>query len=116
MVFATSEENLETMTKGATLFVAFIVLFTFSIWMGLVAGGFGLIVGLFAAVFGVMAGAIGAIFGVIGYILKAIFGGIFNWGWTDSHIFFPHFHFNGYAIAAIIIVTLLVIRKKRQSS
>ena len=66
--------------KGSTLLLALIVMFTFPIWIGLLAGGFGLVVGILGAIFGVVFGIIGAIFGAIGGIFEAIFSGIFGWG------------------------------------
>ena len=85
--------------KGSTLLLALIVLFTFPIWIGLLAGGFGLVIGILGAIFGVVFGIIGAIFGAIGGILEAIFSGIFGHSW--NFISFPHFHLNGFGVAAL---------------
>lgn len=103
------------MSKGATLFLAFILIFTFPIWIGLLAGGFGLIIGIFGGIIGVIGSIVGAIFSVIGSVFSAIFGG-FNWGWGDTHIFYPHLHVNGYAVFAFIIITALIVSKRRQRS
>ncbi len=58
--------------KGSTLLLALIVLFTFPVWIGLIAGGFGLIIGILGAIFGFLFGIIGAVFGVIGSLFEAI--------------------------------------------
>lgn len=105
------------MAKGlSALLIAFIVLITFPVWIGLIAGGFGLIVGLFGAIFGVIAAVFGVIFGIIGAIFEAIFGGMFSGGWPDAHIHFPRIHMNGYAWAALIIVVALVISNRNKKS
>lgn len=103
------------MSKGTTLLLAFILIFTFPIWIGLLAGGFGLIMGIFGGILGIIGGIFGAIFGVIGSVFGAIFG-IFDWSWGHSHTFFPHVHFNGYAMAAIVIVAILILNKRKERS
>ncbi|MEQ8424415.1 MAG: hypothetical protein RIA63_06875 [Cyclobacteriaceae bacterium] len=101
------------MTKGATLFLAFIVLCTFPIWVGLIAGGFGLIIGIFGAIFGVIAGIFGTIFGIIGGILEAIFGGIFGWGHDWNFFHFPHFHIDGLGLVVIIVIVALILNRRK---
>jgi hypothetical protein len=103
------------MSKGATLFLAFILIFTFPIWIGLLAGGFGLIMGIIGGIFGIIGSIIGAIFGAMGSVFSAIFG-IFDWSWGNTHLFYPHLHFNKYAILAFIIIVALIVSKKRQRS
>ncbi|HEY5691608.1 MAG TPA: hypothetical protein VIS49_09140 [Cyclobacteriaceae bacterium] len=103
------------MSRGAALFLAFILIFTFPIWIGLLAGGFGLMVGIFGGIFGIIGSIIGAIFNVIGSVFSAIFGA-FDWGWSGTPIFHSHLHMNRYAFLAFIIVIALIISKKRQRS
>ena len=103
------------MSKGATLFLAFILIFTFPIWIGLFAGGFGLVVGILGGIFGIIGSIIGAIFGAIGAVFSAIFG-VIDWSWSNTHFHFPHFHLNGYAFLAFIIVVALIVSKRRQRS
>lgn len=103
------------MSKGATLFLAFILIFTFPIWIGLLAGGFGALFGIFGGILGIIGAIIGAIFSAIGSVFSAIFGA-FNWGWNGSHILHPHIHMNKYAILAFIIIIALIISKRRQRS
>jgi hypothetical protein len=99
--------------KGSTLLLALIVLFTFPIWIGLLAGGFGLVIGIVGAIFGVLFGVIGAIFGAIGGIFEAIFSGIFGWGHSWNFLSFPHFHLNGFGVAAIIVIAAVLWNRKK---
>jgi hypothetical protein len=100
--------------KGSTLLLALIVLFTFPLWIALIAGGFGLLLGIIGLLFGLFAGAFGLIFGMIGGILKAIFGGIFGWSNHWNFFSFPHFHLGGFEIAAIVIIIALVVSKRNK--
>lgn len=93
------------MTKSlSTVLLIFILLITFPIWIGIAGGLLGVIGGVFGAVFGVFA----AIFGAIGGVFSAIFGTLFGWG----HYGWPHWHFNGYALLAFIIVVALILSKR----
>lgn len=99
--------------KGfATGCLAIIVLLSFPLWIGIIAGGFGVVIGIFGAIFGAIAGVFGAIFGIIGALLDAIFGGIFNWNWHGPDFHVRHFHFNGFVVAAIIITLAIVFGRK----
>ncbi len=101
------------MIKGLSAIVlAFVILISFPICIALFAGGFGIMVGIFGALFGVIAGVFGALLGIVGAIIDALCGGIFDW--NGPHISFPHFHSNGFGIAAIII-TLAIIFRGRQT-
>lgn len=99
--------------KGSTVLLALIVLFTFPLWIAIVAGGFGILIGIIAAIFGLIIGAFGLVFGAIAGILKAIFSGIFGWGNHWDFFSFPHFHLGGFEIAAIIIVIALLVSRKK---
>ncbi len=101
--------------KGSTLLLALIVLFTFPVWIGLIAGGFGLIIGILGAIFGFLFGIIGAVFGVIGSLFEAIFGGLLGWGHHWNFFYFPHFHLNGFGIAAIIIIVAVLLNRKKSA-
>jgi len=92
-------------TATSTILIFFILLFTFPLWIGLGAGLFGLVVGLFGAAIGIVAGIFGAIIGLIALPFKLIFG----WGHGG---WFPHFHFNGFLIVIVIVLTVLLLRKK----
>lgn len=102
--------------KGSTLLLALIVLFTFPVWVGLIAGGFGLVIGILGAIFGILFGIIGAVFGVIGSLIEAIFSGLFGWGHNWNFISFPHFHLNGFGIAAIIIIVAVLLSRKKSAN
>lgn len=109
MVFADIHETHKAMSRTPTVLLVLILIITFPFWIAIAAVLFGLVVGIFGGAIGIIGGIFGAIFGVIG----AIFGGIFGfhswhigWGW-------PHFHFNGFFFAMIIIVALVI--NKRQN-
>lgn len=93
------------MSKGASILLALVLLFTFPLWIGLIAGGFGLLMGIFGALFGIISGIFGALFGIL--------GGLFTWEWPGMHLVFPHFHLNGFTTAVLIIVIALLIAKGR---
>lgn len=93
------------------MLLALIVLCTFPIWIGLIAGGFGLIVGIFAGLFGLIAGIFGAIFGIIG----AIFSGLFGWGHDWSFFSFPHFHIGGLEVVVVIVIIALLLNRRKVS-
>ncbi len=103
------------MSKGTALLLAFILIFTFPIWIGLLAGGFGVIMGIFGGVFGIFGSIIGAIFSIIGSVFSAIFN-VFDWSWGGSHLLHPHIHMNRYAVLAFIIIIALILTKKKQRS
>ncbi len=84
------------MSKGASVFLAIIILFTFPLWIGL-------LIGILGAIFGIIVGIFGAIFGVL--------GSLFAWGWPGSFLIFPHLHLNSFVTAAIILVLALLIAK-----
>jgi len=113
-VFVITAKTNELM-KGATLLLTLIVLCTFPIWIGLIAGGFGIVIGLFAGIFGLIAGIFGAIIGIIAWVFESIFSGIFGWGHNWNFFSFPHFHINGFGVAAIIIVIALLANRKKSA-
>ncbi|MBX2942517.1 MAG: hypothetical protein KF860_09245 [Cyclobacteriaceae bacterium] len=110
--FCESQGN-QNLMKGSTLILALIVLFTFPVWIGMIAGGFGLIIGIIGAIVGGVFGLIGAVFGAIGGIFGAVFNGVFGWGDHCNFISFPHFHLNGFSIAAVIIIAALVLGRRK---
>lgn len=90
----------------AILFTILFCIFFFPIFIGLIGGFFGLVAGILGAVFGIISGIFGAIFGLI--------GGIF--GWVFDCPSFGFFHWNGFTIAALIIIVFLISRNSRQKS
>ena len=100
------------MIKGLSAIVlAFVILITFPIWMALIAGGFGIVAGIFGAILGIIFGFFGALFGALGMAFNMLFGGIFSWDGPSIH--FPHVHWNGFGIAAIIIALAIVVRGRK---
>src|SRR5882757_8383904 len=88
------------------LVVAFLLLLSLPLMIGLGGGLFGLAIGLIGGLFGLLFGLLGAIIGAIAWIFKSIFHLIFGW-----HLGFGHhhwFHFNGYVLVAIVILILAV--------
>ena len=94
--------------RVSTVLLALIVLFTFPVWIGLIAGGFGILIGIIGAMFGAVFGLVGAVFGAIGAVLEALFDGIFGWGHHWNFIGFPHFRLNGFGLAVLVIIIALV--------
>ena len=93
------------MSKGAALLLACIFFFTFPLWVGLAVGGFGLVVGLLGAIIGVMAALVGTVF--------AIIGSLFSGEWPGIGLVFPHWHFNGFITAAILIAIVMAITRRQ---
>ena len=94
------------------LLVAFILLLTLPLAIGLGGGLFGLVIGLIGGLIGLLFGIFGAIIGAIAWIFKTIFHLLFGWHTGYDH---PHwFHFNGCIFTAIIILILVVALHKRK--
>jgi len=85
--------------SSSSILLVLLFVFTFPIWIGL----FGLLIGLIGGFFGVMVGFMGAMVGIIAWPFKMIFG--------HGH-WFPHI--NGYVIAAIIILIVLVSKRNQK--
>jgi len=88
--------------------IAIIIILTFPIWIGLIAGAFGIIAGVFGAVFGIIGGVFGIVFGALGSAFGWIFDGSFFWP--------GHFHF-GFLFGKIFLfamVLLLVVSISRR--
>ena len=94
------------------LLVGFILLLTLPLMIGLGAGFFGLALGLIGGLFGLLFGLFGAVVGAIAWVFKSIFHLLFGW-----HLGFGHhhwFHFNGYLVAAIIILIFAVAHRRKK--
>lgn len=74
---ATSKETSKKqgMTKGTKILLAIVIILTFPLWIGVVAGLFGTLVGIIGAVFGVTVGLIGATIGLVAGGIGLIIGG-----------------------------------------
>ena len=90
------------------LVIGFLLLFVVPLCIGIVGGMFGLIFGV-----------IGLVFGLIGFILKSIawiFSSITHllFGWHTEFGFHEwHWHFNGYVLAALIILIIAISQRKK---
>jgi hypothetical protein len=105
------------MTKGGSLILIVIIIFTFPIWIGLAGGLIGLIGGLIGGLFGLIGGLIGAVFGIIGGVFGAIFDLLFGWGhWEDGYGWHPHSHWNAGQWILIIVIVALLVRRRRSRS
>ena len=93
------------------LFVAFVLLITLPLWLGLGAGLIGLTFGIVGALIGVIFGLFGAIIGGIAWIFKTLFHVLF--GWHLGFGFHPWFHFNGWVVAAFLILILAIAAKRK---
>lgn len=71
----TLNEKKKMSTSKKILIVVLLVL-TFPLWVGIVAGAFGLIVGILGAIFGIVVGFTGAALGLVVGGVACIFGGI----------------------------------------
>ena len=94
------------------LVVAFFLLLTVPLMIGLGGGLFGLAIGLIGGLFGLLFGLLGAIIGAIAWIFKSILHLLFGWHLGLGHHHW--FHFNGYIFAAILILILVVALKKKK--
>ena len=92
-----------TKTLG-TIVIVFICILMFPVAIGILAGFFGVVAGVIGAVFGVIGGIFGAIFGLFGWVFEGLFGGHWHYGFPNCNIF---------ALAAIILVVALIVRKKQ---
>ncbi|NOT75249.1 MAG: hypothetical protein HOP08_09995 [Cyclobacteriaceae bacterium] len=92
------------------ILVAVILIITFPLWFGLLAGLFGIVIGLMGAAIGLFAGLFGIVAGVIAIPFKILFGWG-DWGWHG----FPHFHSSGLWMIIFIIIAAVIVKRKRAS-
>lgn len=64
------------MSTSTKILIAVLLVLTFPLWIGIVAGAFGLIVGILGAIFGIVVGFSGAALGLVVGGVACIFGGI----------------------------------------
>lgn len=73
--------------------------------------------GVIGAIFGVVAGIFGGIIGIIASIFGGIagaIGGMFGWIFGGDFLHVGFFHWNGFTIAAIIVLIIIVVKSKRR--
>lgn len=71
-----STREKKKMSTSTKILIVVLLVLTFPLWIGIVAGLFGLIVGLLGAIFGIVVGFVGAAFGLIVGGVACIIGGI----------------------------------------
>lgn len=96
-----------TTSSSSSVLLVLILILTFPIWFAVGAAAIGVVAGLFGAAIGV----IGAIFGVFIALITLPFKLIFGWGDWGWHGF-PHVHFNGCILLAIVIIAALMVRSR----
>jgi len=92
---------------ASTIVLILFLLITFPFWIGIIAAIGGIMAGVFGAVLGIIGGVFGAIAGIISWPFKMFFGW-HHWGW------WPHVHINGFAVAAIVILAVLISSRNKK--
>ena len=91
--------------SSSTILILLLLLITFPFWIVVIGVVGGVLAGVFGAVFGIIGGVLGAVGGIIAWPLKMIFSW-HEWGW------WPHFHVNGFMIAALIILVVTISKRR----
>jgi hypothetical protein len=103
-------------SSTSSVLLVLLLLITFPFWIGIIAAVGGILAGVFGAIFGIAGGLLGAFFGVIGGLLSVI-AEIISWpfkmlfGWHELD-WWPHVHCNGFLVAALVILALVVSKRK----
>lgn len=95
----------------SVVLIAFLVLLTLPLCLGLGGGLIGLTFGLIGGLIGVIFGLFGAIIGGIAAVVKGIFHLLF--GWHAGFGFHHGFHFNGYFFVALLILIFVIATKRK---
>lgn len=90
-------------STSSTILIILLLLITFPFWIGVV----GVLAGAFGVFWGVFGSVLGAVVSLIFLPFKILFG-------THDCGFWPHFHFNGFAVAMTIIILVILISKQHQ--
>ena len=69
-------EKKKAMSKGTKILIAIIIILTFPLWIGVVAGLFGALVGIIGAAFGIAVALLGVTIGLLAGGIGLIIGGI----------------------------------------
>ena len=96
-------------SSSSTVLLAIILIITFPIWFAVGAALFGVVIGLFGVVIGVIAAIFGGLIALIALPFKLLFGWHSGWHW------FPHIHYNGFVMIALIIVAALIVRGRKSN-
>lgn len=96
------------------LFIGFLLLLAVPLCIGVAGGVFGLIVGIIGGVIGLIFGVIGIVIKSIAWVFSSIMHVLFGWHWHSDFGFHPwHWHFNGYALAALVILIIAISQRKK---
>ncbi len=94
------------------LVIGFLLLLTVPLCIGIAGGLFGLVFGVIGAVIGLFFALIGGIFKCIAWIFSSMMHLLF--GWHSDFGFHPwHWHFNGYVLAALIVLIIAISQRKK---
>lgn len=111
--FCTMGGNPNYMRTSSALFIIILVL-TFPLWFGLGIGLFGLLVGLLGGMVGLIFGLIGGLIGAVAWVIKGFFSLLFGWAYASPFDFDgDFFDFNGWAVAAVVLLIVLISRNKK---
>ncbi len=91
------------MSKSNKILLIILLVLTFPLWIGVVAGLFGTVVGIIGAVFGIVVGIIGAAFGLVMGGIACIFAGIM------SFLFDPIISLASIGVGAILTAVGLLL-------
>lgn len=91
--------------------VAFVLLLTLPLCLGIGGGLLGLTFGLLGGLIAIIFELFGVILGGIGWIFKIIFNLLFGWHWGFG---LHPFDFNGYVLVALLILILVVASKGKK--
>ena len=69
-------EKKKSMSTGTKILIAVIIILTFPLWIGVVAGLFGALIGIIGAAFGIVVGLLGATLGLLAGGIGLIIAGI----------------------------------------
>jgi hypothetical protein len=94
------------MKTVSILFGILFCIFFIPIMFGVIGGIFGIVAGIFGGIIGIIASIIGGIAGAIGGLFGWIFGGDF---WH-----YGFFHWNGFTIAALVVLIVIIAKSKRR--
>lgn len=101
------------MRTSSALFIVVLVL-TFPLWFGLGIGLLGLIIGLLGGMVGLVFGLIGGLIGAVAWAIKGVFSLLFGWSYESPfHFNVDFFEFNGWAVAALVLLIVLIARNKK---
>ena len=94
------------------LFIGFLLLLAVPLCIGIAGGVFGLVFGVIGGIIGLVFGFIGLIFKSIAWVFSSIMHMLFGWH-SDFGCHPGHWHFNGYVLAALIVLIFAISQRKK---